>query len=80
MQDMMRLYAEPGAPAMPTEATLVLNTDSGIIRRIDSGAYGDNTDAVVREVWSLALLSGRPLEASEMKELLENSYRLLEKL
>jgi len=80
MQDMMRLYAEPGAPAMPTEATLVLNTNSEIIRRIDSGAYGDNTDAVVQEVWSLALLSGRTLEASEMKNLLENSYKLLLRL
>lgn len=77
MQDFMRMYADASTPAMPTEATLVLNTNCEIIRRLDRGDYGDDTDTVARQIYSLALLSGRPLEAEEMKTFLRDSYRLL---
>ena len=79
MEEMMRMYA-PDMPPMPTEAALILNTASPIIRRLAEKGYGDKADAVAKQVYSLALLSQRPLSAEEMREFLQDGYRLLTEL
>ncbi len=77
MRDMMKMYA-PDAPAAPLPARLVLNADSPLVARLLSGGFGERTDAVARHLLRLALLSHRPLSATEMTELLAESYRFLE--
>ncbi len=79
MRDAMRFYA-PDAPAMPVTATLALNLDAPVTARLLEGGYGEEEGAVARHLFSLALLSHRPLSSSEMTELLAESYRLLGKL
>lgn len=79
MRDMMRMYA-PDAPAAPLPATLVLNLDSGVTERLLSGGYGAEEGDVAKHLLSLALLSHRPLSATEMAAFLSESYRFLEKL
>lgn len=79
MRDMMRMYA-PDAPAAPLPATLVLNLDSAVVSRLLSGGYGEAEADVARHLLSLALLSHRPLSATEMAAFLSESYRFLEKL
>ena len=77
MEDMMRLYAPEGAPAFPVESTLLVNTASPIVSRLCDGSYGDRADAVARQLWLLAALANRKLNADEMKELLSASFDFL---
>ena len=79
MENMMKLYGA-AMPGMPVEATLVVNTGNPIIKRLEEDGYGENADSVAKQVFSLALLSQRPLSAAERKDFLSESYRLLEKL
>ena len=76
MEEMMRMYA-PDMPAMPPEATLILNTASPVIQGLADGRFGDKEKEVAKYVYSLALLSHRAFNAQEMKEFLSDSYALL---
>ncbi len=79
MQDMMRMYA-PDAPAMPTEEILVLNAASPLIARLAGDAESDRSKQIARQVYRLAQLSQRTLNAEEMKAFLSDSYALLSEL
>ena len=80
LEDMMKLYRmhnnENGEmPRMPMEATLVLNSANSLIRKL-----ADKPDeAAARQLWSLALLCQRQLEADELKSFLKDSLAILEK-
>lgn len=76
MGDMMKLYA-PDAPAMPTEATLVLNLSNSLIGKLSEGSFGEKEAQVAKMVYELALLAHRPLDAEEMKTFLADSYGVL---
>lgn len=75
--DMMRMYSMDGKmPPIPNESTLILNTSNSVIRKLM-----DNKDeTVAKHIYSLALISQRPLDDNEMNEFLKSSYDLLEKL
>jgi len=80
LEDMMKLYRMQNQGKeddfrMPMEATLVLNSASKLIRSL--AAKPD--EAAARQLWSLALLSQRQLEADELKAFLADSFRMLEK-
>ena len=76
MGDMMKLYA-PDAPAMPTEATLILNLSSPLVTKLENGDFGEKETQVAKMVYELALLAHRPLNAEEMKSFLADSYGIL---
>ena len=76
MEEMMRMYA-PDMPAMPSEATLILNVSSPIVKGLAEGRFGDKAEQIAKYVYSLALLSHRPLDAREMESFLTDSYDLL---
>ncbi len=78
MREMMRMYAPDGEP-LPIDATLSLNTANPVIARLLSGGYGETEKDVAAQVFRLALLSCRPLNADEMKEFLRMSYGMLER-
>jgi molecular chaperone HtpG len=78
--DMMKLYAmnkedkTDAASAAPTDATMILNANSPLIRKL-----GDSlSEEIARQVYSLALISQRQLTAEELKSFLSGSYKLLE--
>ena len=73
------MYA-PDAPAMPAEETLILNTGCEIIRRLAEDDYGEQTDAVKKQVYSLALLAQKKLSAEELRSFLTESFALLRTL
>jgi len=79
MQEMMKMYA-PDMPAMPLEATLVLNTSCSLVKKLEEDAFGERTEVVASYVYHLATLSQRPLTAEEMKAFLSESYRILDAL
>ena len=83
-EDMMRMYAMGSgedAPAMPQEATLVLNANSSLIRRLGEKAESGAEDAekTAKQVYTLALLAQRQLTAEELRSFLSDSFGMLEK-
>ncbi len=79
MEQMMRMYA-PDMPFMEKETTLILNTSSPVVSRLAEDGFGDKREKVAKYIYSLALLSHRPLNADEMKAFLQDSYDILTEL
>lgn len=86
MEDMMRMYrlsaGDNGMQLPPSEMTLVINNSSPLIKHICEVLPTDEARAeqIARQMYSLALLSQRPLTADELKSFLAQSFEVLEKL
>ena len=80
MEDMMKMYSRNGMPnmAMPTEATLILNTGSNLIKKLGENVADKKTKIIAHQVYMLALITQRQLSAEELKEFLSDSFKLLE--
>ena len=83
MEEMMKMYRMSAGGAdgfsMPTEATLILNAGSSLIRRLGEDAESAAAEAAVRQIWKLALLSQRQLTAEELNAFLSDSFAMIEK-
>jgi Molecular chaperone, HSP90 family len=79
-EEMMKMYRMNGGDesqigAIPIEATLIVNSNNNLIRRL-----GDTLDeSIAKQIYTLALLSQRQLTADELKTFLNDSYTLIEK-
>ena len=85
MEEMMKMYSSMGMSLgedFPLEYTLVLNSSSPLIARLASIKTEDEVKAslIAIEIYKLALISQRHLSADELKELLTNSFKLMEML
>ena len=67
-------------PAQPVEMTLSLNRNNAIVKRLCDGSYNENAEMIAKQVYGLALISQRKLDADEMKAFLENSFDVLSKI
>lgn len=82
MEDMMKMYAGMGmnvGEALPTQYTLVINTVSPLISKLASvnAEDADKAKLMASEIYKLALLSQRHMNADELKEFLSDSFKLL---
>ena len=80
MSDMMRFYM-PDAQDSDTPlsgATLILNTNSSLIRTVAAVEDTEKKTESAKQIWSLALLAQRPFSAEELKAFLAQSYTMLE--
>ena len=87
MNDMMRMYrlsaGDASLPEMPDDMTLVVNSSNSLVARLKAIVGEGDTEkaeSIARQMYSLALLSQRPLSADELKSFLSQSYAVLEKL
>lgn len=82
-EEMMHLYKLSGedvsAYSMPLEATLILNTNSNLIKKL-SAANEDLAKQLSKHIYTLALLGQRKLSASELAEFVESSSKIMEQL
>lgn len=86
MEDMMKMYSMAGEDAsnigaFPTEATLILNTENSLIRKLDDDATNPEVkEKIARHIYDLCIISQRGLEASELEKFLRESYDILSML
>lgn len=75
------MYRIEGMGAMPAEATLVLNANSALVRKLGEMAKAKTDGAllVAKQMYTLALLSQRQLTAEELRAFLADSISILEK-
>ncbi len=81
MQDMSRYYSGANMMDMfPGKYTLTLNTDSQLIKNINTMAPGEDKTLIMRQIYDLASLANVPLTPDRMSEFLQRSTLLLDKL
>ena len=78
-EDMMRYYSRGETFAMPAmaETSLVLNSNSPLIRRLAEVGDESAKENAAAQIWSLSLLAQRQLTAEELKSFLRQSYQTL---
>ena len=83
MEEMMKMYSASSMsfPSVLKEK-LVINMNSPVIKHIEalSEKSEEKAKEVANQVYQLAVLSQRKMNADEMQEFLSNSYSLLEKI
>ncbi len=63
--------------SMPDKYTLVLNRLSPVVQALAGMEEGEDTQLMCRQVYDLARLSSRPLEASDLKAFISRSNKVL---
>lgn len=80
MEDMMKLYTASGerdSVSFPTEATLILNSDNVLIKKLASEEDADKNRKIAKHIYGLCLIGQRTLTAGELSEFLSESYDIL---
>ena len=86
MEDMMKMYRmsgnDMGAMKFPTDATLIVNAANPLIKRLCGTAENDEAKAkkLAKQVYTLALLAQRQLNADELQAFLADSFDILENM
>lgn len=83
MQDMMRAYAMPGMdPNMfgGEQLTLVLNANNQLVQYVLAHPDGENTNMFCEQLYDLALIAHKPLEAEAMTKFITRSNEILNML
>ena len=78
----MRMYGMGSDMPFPTESTMVLNTASPLIKKIEQCADTDRDRAkeMASYVYKISLLSQKKFSAEEMQSFMKDSFELLMKL
>ncbi len=79
MNDMIKMYGMKGRD-LPEEVTMLLNTASPLVAKMGDLTESGKTDLaekMARQIYALATMSRRPLEAEELDAFLSESYDLL---
>ena len=84
MEDMMKMYRmagnDDGQMKFPTDATLVVNAASPLIKRLEGETDDAKGEKIAKQIYTLALLSQRQLTADELQAFLSDSFDMLENL
>jgi molecular chaperone HtpG len=86
MDEMMKMYRMAGEDAgefnFPTDSTLVVNASSPLIKKLGSDIESDAEKAkkIAKQIYTLALLANRQLNANELQSFLTDSFDMLEKI
>ncbi len=82
--DMMKLYGNGMSAGLPQELTLSLNLSNPLTQKLEQRVADGNedelTEKLVKQVYLLALVAQRPLEADELSEFLALSSELYTRL
>lgn len=82
MEEMMRFYQMADGPSFPTDTTLILNTASPLIKKLETEAESDPQKAKdsASYLYRIALLSQKKFSPEEMRSFMKDSFDLLLKL
>ena len=82
--DMMKLYGNGMSAGLPQELTLSLNLSNPLTKKLEQRVADGNedelTEKLAKQVYLLALVAQRPLEADELSEFLALSSELYTRL
>ena len=79
MQDMMKMYSMPGMDTsmFGAPATLVLNANNNLVKYVFDNKDSDEVNIVCEQLYDLAMISHKPLEADKMTKFIERSNKIM---
>ena len=81
MQDMMKMYAQPGMDLSmfggQDAETLVLNANNGLVQYILENKEGENVTLICEQLYDLALLQNAPLSSEAMTKFVARSNEIM---
>ena len=80
MQDMMRMYGGMGMMPSMNDETLVLNAASPVVQKLLASTNEDLSKTIAVQLYDLARISSRPLEAGELTAFIQRSQDLMQNL
>ncbi len=86
MEDMMKMYRRAGNAMgdmkFPTDTSLVVNANSSLIKRLadEAESGGEKAKKIAKQIYTLALLAQRQLNADELQAFLSDSFDMLENI
>lgn len=83
MEEMLKLYSamgEGGMASFPTEATLIINTENELIKKLAEDTDEEKKKRISKHIYDLCLISQRGLSAEELGSFLSDSYEILSML
>ena len=83
MQDMMKMYSMGGqmdSGMFQSGQTLVLNSSNKLVQYLLANKESENTDMICEQLYDLAMLSHKPLEADELTKFIARSNEIMLKL
>ena len=82
MEEMMRFYNMQNGMSFPTESTLILNTASPLISKLEEAAADspEKAKAMASYIYKVSLLSQKKFSAEEMQSFMSDSFDILMQL
>ena len=81
MQDMMRMYGMTDMGMFGNDGeTLILNANNSLVQYVLANADGEYTDMICQQLYDLALLSHKPLDAAAMTAFIDRSNKIMKAL
>ncbi len=80
MEEMMRLYGMGDAASFPTESTLILNTASPLVQKLESETDDEKAKQIASYLYKISLLSQKKFSAEEMQSFMKDSFEILMRL
>ena len=82
MEEMMRFYNMSGGASFPIQSTLILNTASPLISKLEDAAVNESEKAkeIASYIYKISLLSQKKFSADEMQSFMKDSFEILMKL
>lgn len=81
MQDMMRMYGMKDMGMYGNEGeTLILNANNSLVQYVLEHTDGEYTEMICQQLYDLALLSHKPLDAAAMTAFIERSNKIMKAL
>jgi len=80
MEEMMRLYGMGDGASFPTESTLILNTASPLVQKLESETDDEKAKQIASYLYKISLLSQKKFSAEEMQSFMKDSFEILMKL
>lgn len=80
MEEMMRLYGMGDGAGFPTESTLILNTASPLVQKLENETDEEKAKQIASYLYKISLLSQKKFSADEMQSFMKDSFEILMKL
>ena len=81
MQDMMKMYAQPGMDmsmfGLGSSETLVLNANNNLVQYILENKEGENVSMICEQLYDLAVLQNAPLSSEAMTKFIARSNEIM---
>ena len=80
MEEMMRFYQMGDGASFPTESTLILNTASPLVQKLETEQDSEKAKQIASYLYKISLLSQKKFSADEMQSFMKDSFEILMKL